>query len=168
MGQPTLYPDNSLSYVQNFIRMSFGFPTEPYEFNDEITRALETLLILHVDHEQNCSTSTVRMVASSGANMYAAVAAGVNALSGPKHGGANQAVLEMLQFIRDSGMTTKEFVRKVKDKESDIKLMALATGSTRTTIHAPPSSRNMPTALWNSIPVVRTFSRSPRNLKRPR
>ena len=123
MGQPTLYPDNSLSYVQNFIRMSFGFPTEPYEFNDEITRALETLLILHVDHEQNCSTSTVRMVASSGANMYAAVAAGVNALSGPKHGGANQAVLEMLQFIRDSGMTTKEFVRKVKDKESDIKLM---------------------------------------------
>ena len=123
MGQPTLYPDNSLSYVQNFIRMSFGFPTESYEFNDEITRALETLLILHVDHEQNCSTSTVRMVASSGANMYAAVAAGVNALSGPKHGGANQAVLEMLQFIRDSGMTTKEFVRKVKDKESDIKLM---------------------------------------------
>ena len=65
MGQPTLYPDNSLSYVQNFIRMSFGFPTEPYEFNDEITRALETLLILHVDHEQNCSTSTVRMVAVS-------------------------------------------------------------------------------------------------------
>ena len=123
MGQPTLYPDNSLSYVQNFIRMSFGFPTEPYEFNDEITRALKTLLILHVDHEQNCSTSTVRMVASSGANMYAAVAAGVNALSGPKHGDANQAVLEMLQFIRDSGMTTKEFVRKVKDKESAIKLM---------------------------------------------
>ena len=123
MGQPTLYPDNSLSYVQNFIRMSFGFPTEPYEFNDEITRALETLLILHVDHEQNCSTSTVRMVASSGANMYAAVAAGVNALSGPKHGGANQAVLEMLQYIRDSDMTTKEFVRRVKDKESDIKLM---------------------------------------------
>ena len=123
MGQPTLYPDNSLSYVQNFIRMSFGFPTEPYEFNDQITKALETLLILHVDHEQNCSTSTVRMVASSGANMYAAVAAGVNALSGPKHGGANQAVLEMLQYIRDSDMTTKEFVRRVKDKQSDIKLM---------------------------------------------
>lgn len=123
MGQPTLYPDNSLSYIQNFIRMSFGFPTEPYEFNDKITRALETLLILHVDHEQNCSTSTVRMVGSSGANMYAAIAAGVNALSGPKHGGANQAVVEMLQFIRDSGMTTKEFVRKVKDKEAGVKLM---------------------------------------------
>ena len=122
---PTLaaFGYNSLSYVQNFIRMSFGFPTEPYEFNDQITKALETLLILHVDHEQNCSTSTVRMVASSGANMYAAVAAGVNALSGPKHGGANQAVLEMLQYIRDSDMTTKEFVRRVKDKQSDIKLM---------------------------------------------
>lgn len=89
MGQPTLYPDNSLGYVENFIRMSFGFPTEPYEFNEAITQGLEVLLILHADHEQNCSTSTVRMVASSGANLHAAVAAGVNALSGPKHGGAN-------------------------------------------------------------------------------
>ncbi|WP_130866621.1 citrate synthase [Acidipropionibacterium timonense] len=123
MGQPTLYPDNSLSYIENFIRMSFGFPTEPYEFNDAITRGLEVLLILHADHEQNCSTSTVRMVASSGANLYSAISAGVNALSGPKHGGANQAVVEMLQFIRDSGMTTKEFVEKVKNRESGIKLM---------------------------------------------
>lgn len=123
VGQPTLYPDNSLSYIENFIRMSFGFPTEDYEFNDEITRALEVLLILHVDHEQNCSTSTVRMVGSSGANLYSSVAAGVNALSGPKHGGANQAVIEMLQYIRDSGMTTHEFVAKVKDHESRIKLM---------------------------------------------
>ncbi len=123
VGQPTLYPDNSLSYLENFIRMSFGFPTEPYEFNDEVTRALEVLLILHVDHEQNCSTSTVRMVGSSGANLYSSVAAGVNALSGPKHGGANQAVIEMLQYIRDSGMSTTEFVNKVKDHKSKIKLM---------------------------------------------
>ena len=123
MGQPTLHPDNSLGYVENFIRMSFGFPTEPYEFNEAITRGLEVLLILHADHEQNCSTSTVRMVASSGANLHAAVAAGVNALSGPKHGGANQAVVEMLQFIRDNDLTTKQFVEKVKNREDGVKLM---------------------------------------------
>ena len=123
MGQPTLYPDNSLGYVENFIRMSFGFPTEPYEFNEAITRGLEVLLILHADHEQNCSTSTVRMVSSSGANLHAAVAAGVNALSGPKHGGANQAVVEMLQFIRDNDLTTKQFVEKVKNREDGVKLM---------------------------------------------
>ena len=123
MGQPTLYPDNSLGYVENFIRMSFGFPTEPYEFNEAITRGLEVLLILHADHEQNCSTSTVRMVASSGANLHAAVAAGVNALSGPKHGGANQAGVEMLQFIRDNDLTTKQFVEKVKNREDGVKLM---------------------------------------------
>ena len=123
MGQPTLHPDNSLGYVENFIRMSFGFPTEPYEFNEAITQGLEVLLILHADHEQNCSTSTVRMVASSGANLHAAVAAGVNALSGPKHGGANQAVVEMLQFIRDNDLTTKQFVEKVKNREDGVKLM---------------------------------------------
>lgn len=123
MGQPTLYPDNSLGYVENFIRMSFGFPTEPYEFNEAITQGLEVLLILHADHEQNCSTSTVRMVASSGANLHAAVATGVNALSGPKHGGANQAVVEMLQFIRDNDLTTKQFVEKVKNREDGVKLM---------------------------------------------
>ena len=123
MGQPTLYPDNSLGYVENFIRMSFGFPTEPYEFNEAITQGLEVLLILHADHEQNCSTSTVRMVASSDANLHAAVAAGVNALSGPKHGGANQAVVEMLQFIRDNDLTTKQFVEKVKNREDGVKLM---------------------------------------------
>lgn len=123
MGEPTLYPDNSLSYIENFLRMSFGYPTEAYELNDKITRALEVLLILHVDHEQNCSTSTVRLVGSSQANIYASVASGVNALSGPLHGGANQQVLEMLQQIKDSGMSVKEFVEKVKNKESGIKLM---------------------------------------------
>ncbi len=123
MGQPTLYPDNSLSYIDNFLRMSFGYPTEPYDLDPRITRALEVLLILHVDHEQNCSTSTVRLVGSSGANIYTSVASGVNALSGPLHGGANQEVLEMLQAIKDSGMSVQQFVDKVKNKESGIKLM---------------------------------------------
>ncbi|MEL4506364.1 citrate synthase [Luteococcus sp. H138] len=123
IGKPTMYPDYSLSYIENFERMSFGNPAEPYEIDDAITRALEVLLILHVDHEQNCSTSTVRLVGSSQANMYASVASGVNALSGPLHGGANQEVLEMLQQIKDSGMSVQEFVNKVKNKESGIKLM---------------------------------------------
>ncbi|GAB2478846.1 citrate synthase [Luteococcus sediminum] len=123
IGKPTLYPDYSLSYVENFERMSFGSPAEPYQIDDAITRALEVLLILHADHEQNCSTSTVRLVGSSQANIYASVASGVNALSGPLHGGANQSVLEMLQQIKDSGMSVQEFVTKVKNKESGIKLM---------------------------------------------
>ena len=103
VGQPFLYADDSLSYIENFLRMSFGLPTGPYPFDDAITRALDVLLILHADHEQNCSTSTVRMVGSSGANIYVSVAAGVSALSGPLHGGANQAVLEMLKGIKDEG-----------------------------------------------------------------
>ena len=122
-GEPTLYPDNSLSYIENFQRMSFGYPTEPYEFNDEITRALEVLLILHADHEQNCSASTVRLIGSSGANIYASIAGGVNALSGPLHGGANQEVVEMLEAIEASGMSAKEYVQQVKDKKNGIKLM---------------------------------------------
>ena len=123
LGEPTLYPDRSLSYIENFERLSFGNPTEPYHFNEAITNALEALLILHVDHEQNCSTSTVRLIGSSQANIFASVAGGVNALSGPLHGGANQSVLEMLQQIKDSGMSVQEFVTKVKNKESGIKLM---------------------------------------------
>ena len=123
IGAPTLYPDNRLSYIENFERMSFGSPMGPYELNDTITRALEVLLILHADHEQNCSTSTVRLVGSSGANIYVSVASGVNALSGPLHGGANQEVLEMLQAIKDSGLSVTQFVDKVKNKESGIKLM---------------------------------------------
>ncbi|MDN5564672.1 MAG: citrate synthase [Luteococcus sp.] len=123
IGKPTLYPDHSLNYIENFERMSFGNPAEPYQIDDKITRALEVLLILHADHEQNCSTSTVRLVGSSQANLYASVASGVNALSGPLHGGANQEVLEMLQQIKDSGMSVQEFVDKVKNKESGIKLM---------------------------------------------
>lgn len=123
VGEPFLYPDGSLSYIENFLRMSFGLPTGPYPFDDTITRALDVLLILHADHEQNCSTSTVRMVGSSGANIYVSVAAGVNALSGPLHGGANQAVLEMLESIRDEGGDVHTYVNKVKDKKDTTKLM---------------------------------------------
>ena len=123
VGQPFLYADQSLSYIENFLRMSFGLPTGPYPFDDQITRALDVLLILHADHEQNCSTSTVRMVGSSGANIYVAVAAGVSALSGPLHGGANQAVLEMLKGIREEGGDVKSYVNRVKDKKDTTKLM---------------------------------------------
>jgi citrate synthase len=118
VGQPFLYPDNSLGLVENFLRMTFGFPAEPYEIRPEVARALDVLLILHADHEQNCSTSTVRMVGSSNANMFASVSAGINALFGPLHGGANQAVLEMLQKIRtEDGGDVEAFVKRVKNKE---------------------------------------------------
>src|SRR5256885_3060936 len=104
VGQPFLYPDNSLGLVENFLRMTFGFPAEPYDVDPVIVRALDLLFILHADHEQNCSTSTVRLVGSSHANLFASVSAGINALFGPLHGGANQAVLEMLVAIkRDHG-----------------------------------------------------------------
>ena len=103
IGQPLLYPDNSLGYVENFLRMTFGVPAEPYEVDPVIARVLDMLFILHADHEQNCSTSTVRLVGSSNANLFASVSAGVNALFGPLHGGANQAVLEMLQQIQADG-----------------------------------------------------------------
>lgn len=123
LGMPTLWPDYSLSYIENFLRMSFGRVTEPYRFDDEITRALDVLLILHADHEQNCSTSTVRLVGSSRANLYASVSSGVHALSGPLHGGANQAVLEMLATIRDEGISVRDYVARVKDKSDTTRLM---------------------------------------------
>ncbi|MGW0005089.1 citrate synthase [Nocardia grenadensis] len=123
VGQPFLYPDNSLSLVENFLRMTFGFPAEPYQVDPEIAAALDMLLILHADHEQNCSTSTVRLVGSSDANLFTSVSGGINALWGPLHGGANQAVLEMLDGILAAGGDVKEFIRKVKDKEDGVKLM---------------------------------------------
>ncbi|AVH20935.1 citrate synthase [Nocardia cyriacigeorgica] len=123
VGQPFLYPDNSLSLVENFLRMTFGFPAEPYEVDPEIAAALDMLLILHADHEQNCSTSTVRLVGSSDANLFTSVSGGINALWGPLHGGANQAVLEMLDDIKAQGGDVKEFIRKVKNKEDGVKLM---------------------------------------------
>ncbi len=123
LGQALLYPDNSLSYVENFLRMSFGNMAEPFIQNPVITKALDTLLVLHADHEQNCSTSTVRLVGSSQANLFASVSAGVSALFGPLHGGANEAVLEMLAHIRDSGESVQRFIERVKNKEDGIKLM---------------------------------------------
>ncbi len=122
-GQPFLYPDNSLTLVENFLRMTFGFPAEPYEVDPEIVRALDMLLILHADHEQNCSTSTVRLVGSSQANLFTSISGGINALWGPLHGGANQAVLEMLEKIRSQGGNVSDFVRKVKNREDGVKLM---------------------------------------------
>jgi citrate synthase len=123
MGQPFLYPDNALSYVENFLRMTFGFPAEPYELDPTVVRALDMLFILHADHEQNCSTSTVRLVGSSQANLFASVSAGINALFGPLHGGANQSVLEMLEGIRRDGGDVGAFVQKVKNKQDGVKLM---------------------------------------------
>ena len=123
VGQPLLYPDNSLGLVENFLRMTFGFPAEPYEVDPKLAKALDQLLILHADHEQNCSTSTVRLVGSSNANLFASVSAGINALFGPLHGGANEAVLEMLGAIRDDGGDIDTFVKRVKNKEPGVKLM---------------------------------------------
>ncbi len=123
VGQPFLYPDNSLTLVENFLRMTFGFPAEPYEVDPEIVKALDMLLILHADHEQNCSTSTVRLVGSSQANLFTSISGGINALWGPLHGGANQSVLEMLEKIRQSDGDVTEFVRKVKNREDGVKLM---------------------------------------------
>ncbi|MFV8381754.1 citrate synthase [Corynebacterium hindlerae] len=122
-GEPYMYPDNSLNARENFLRMMFGFPTEPYEVDPLHVKALDQLLILHADHEQNCSTSTVRMVASAQANMFVSVAAGINALSGPLHGGANQAVLEMLDEIKANGGDATDFMTRVKNKEKGVKLM---------------------------------------------
>jgi len=123
VGQPYLYPDNSLGLVQNFLRMTFGLPTEPYTPDPVIAKALDLLFVLHADHEQNCSTSTVRLVGSSEANLFASVSAGINALFGPLHGGANAAVLEMLEQIRDTGGNVDEFVTRVKNKEAGVRLM---------------------------------------------
>jgi citrate synthase len=123
IGQPIVYPRNDLTFCSNFLHMMFAVPAEPYEPDPEIVRAINILLILHADHEQNCSTSTVRLVGSSNANVYAAIAAGILALWGPLHGGANQAVIEMLQEIKDNGGDYKGFMNKVKDKSSGVRLM---------------------------------------------
>ena len=123
LGQALLYPDNSLGMVENFLRMTFGTQAEPYIQNPVVTEALDTLLLLHADHEQNCSTSTVRLVGSAQANLFASVSAGVNALFGPLHGGANEAVLDMLQQIRDSGDSVQKYVERVKNREDGIRLM---------------------------------------------
>ncbi|MFB6393195.1 citrate synthase [Polymorphospora lycopeni] len=123
IGQPLLYPDNALGYVDNFLRMTFGVPAAQYEVDPVVAKVLDMLLVLHADHEQNCSTSTVRLVGSGQANLFASVSAGVNALFGPLHGGANEAVLQMLGAIQADGGDAANFVRRVKAKEQGVKLM---------------------------------------------
>src|ERR1041384_6408257 len=123
IGHPFVYPRNSLSYCANFLRMMFAVPAEEYEPNPTAVKALNLLLILHADHEQNCSTSTVRIVGSAQTNLFASISAGICALWGPLHGGANQEVVEMLEDIRRKGLTAKDFISQVKDKKSGIRLM---------------------------------------------
>ncbi len=123
IGQPLMYPKNSLKYAANFLHMMFAVPSEDYEVSPILEKALNQLLILHADHEQNCSTSTVRMVGSSGANLYASIAAGILALWGPLHGGANQAVIEMLEEIKTAGGDYKKFIDDVKNKRDNRRLM---------------------------------------------
>ena len=123
IGHPFIYPRNSLSYCANFLRMMFAVPAEEYVPNPVAVKALNLLLILHADHEQNCSTSTVRIVGSAQTNLFASISAGICALWGPLHGGANQEVVEMLEDIRRKGLTAKEFISQVKDKKSGIRLM---------------------------------------------
>src|SRR5689334_2373103 len=122
IGQPFLYPDNSLDLIENFMRMMFAVPAEPYDVSPTIVHALKQLLILHADHEQNCSTSTVRMVGSSEANLFASVSAGIDALWGPLHGGANQAAMEMLENIRRDGGDIDKYVKKAKDPKDPFRL----------------------------------------------
>ncbi len=123
IGEPFVYPRHDLKYVPNFLNMMFSSPTKPYKLVDEAVQALKVLLILHADHEQNCSTSTVRLVGSSHANLYASISAGICALWGPLHGGANQAVIEMLEEIHASGNSVDQYVAKAKDKTSGFRLM---------------------------------------------
>jgi citrate synthase len=123
VGQPFMYPKNELNYVGNFLRMMFGNPCEEFEVNHVVRKALDMLFILHADHEQNCSTSSTRLVGSSMVNLFGAVSAAINALWGPLHGGANQAVIEMLEDIRDEGMTGRQFVERAKNKDDTSRLM---------------------------------------------
>ena len=123
MRQPLVYPNNNLDYCSNFLRMMFGLPTEEYNINPVVANALDKLLILHADHEQNCSASTVRIVGSSHASLYASVSAGIAALWGPLHGGANQAVIEMLEAIKADGGDVSKYVAKAKDKSDPFRLM---------------------------------------------
>ena len=123
MRQPVVYPNNSLDYCSNFLRMMFALPTEEYQINPVVAKALDKLLILHADHEQNCSASTVRIVGSSHASLYTSVSAGIAALWGPLHGGANQAVIEMLENIRRDGGDVEKYIARAKDKSDSFRLM---------------------------------------------
>ncbi|MDJ0787186.1 MAG: citrate synthase [Myxococcota bacterium] len=122
IGQPFMYPDNRLDYVENFLHLMFATPCEDFTVDPVVAKAIDLLLILHADHEQNCSTSTVRLVGSSNANLFAAISAGINALWGPRHGGANQEVIEMLKTIEGEGVSGREFVERAKDRDDTSRL----------------------------------------------
>ena len=138
-GQPTMYPRNDLDYAANFLHMMFATPCEDYAVDPELARVLDILLILHADHEQNCSTSTVRMVGSSLANLFASISAGISALWGSLHGGANQKVIEMLERIAVEEGSADMFLQRAKDKDDTTRLMVSATACTRVTTRARPS-----------------------------
>jgi citrate synthase len=123
IGQPLMYPDNALDYAGNFLRMTFAVPATGYEVDPLLARTLDMLFILHADHEQNCSTSTVRLVGSSQANLFASVSGGINALFGPLHGGANEAVLAMLHRIHADGGDVRAFIKRVKNRDDGVRLM---------------------------------------------
>jgi citrate synthase len=123
IGQPFMFPDNRLAYVGNFLHLMFATPCEDYKVDPVVEKAIDLLLILHADHEQNCSTSTVRLVGSSMANLFAAISGGINALWGPRHGGANQEVIEMLQAIAEEGITARDFVDRAKSRDDTSRLM---------------------------------------------
>src|SRR2546421_5757814 len=123
IGHPFIYPRNDLDHCANFLHMMFAVPAEPYRPDPTAVRALNLLLVLHADHEQNCSTSTVRLVGSAHTNLFASISAGICALWGPLHGGANQEVVEMLEDIRKKGLSAQEFITQVKDKKSGMRLM---------------------------------------------
>ncbi len=169
IGQPFIYPENGLSYSGNFLQMMFAVPAEPYAISPVIERALNLLLILHADHEQNCSTSTVRMVGSSGANLFASISAGICALWGPLHGGANQAVIEMLEQIAADGGDYKKYVEHGQGQ--DLALPADGLRPPRLQELRPAlarSSRRPPTRSSTSSASTIRCSRSPRGSRRSR
>jgi citrate synthase len=167
MKHPVNYPKNSLDYCSNFLYMMFALPVEEYQVNPVVVDALNKLLILHADHEQNCSTSTVRLVGSSRASLYSSVSAGINALWGPLHGGANQEVIEMLEAIRADGGDTSKYIKMAKDKSSNFRLMGFGTGCTKTSTPAPRSSRLPPTRCSTNWASTTRYSTLPSNSKKP-
>ncbi len=168
IGQPFVYPKNSLSYCANFLNMMFSVPAEPYEVDPEVVKVMNLLLILHADHEQNCSTSTVRLVGSAKANLFASISAGICALWGPLHGGANQEVIEMLEKIKRTAATRRSTSSSRRTRTRTSASWASATASTRTSTRARRSSRARPTRSSPRSASRTRSSTSPRRSRRPR
>ncbi len=166
IGQPTIYPQNNLAYCANFLNMMFAVPAEEYKINPVLVKALNMLLILHADHEQNCSTATVRMVASSRANIFASISSGISALWGPLHGGANQAVLEMLQMIHDDGNDYQKYVTMAKDKDSGFRLMGFGHRVYKNFDPRATILRNMAEQVLNELGINDPLLEIARNLEK--